>query len=375
MARGWLREIPANSKWPKGAWQPVYVGSDGRQHSRMFDHNQKRVAQRWLDHKKAEVDRDEWRDPAAGKVSFEDWAEQWLTQQTWRDSTRRVVTGKVRNHLIPAFGRTPLKRITTAQVQSWVRGLARDGLADSTICEIYHQLGVVLMAAVDADVILRSPCRRVRLPRGRPRRRPVILDSEQAATLITVTRPVFRPLLVVGLATGMRYGELAGLTRGRVDLLRREANVEQQRQLSVVGPVKTPSSVRVLPLPEVAVATLAAAIPAGSPADWLVLRGVRGGPLSRSSVSQSWHVAAEAAGVPGFTAHDMRRTYASWLEDAGIPRAATRMLLGHALDEDTTGRYIRPLPEVWKRVVAVLDDRLPGPDELEGLVGAAVKGA
>jgi integrase len=358
MARGWIRDIKPNTRRPKGAWQAVYVDPAGRQRSRTFERNEKRLAERWLREMQAQLDRDEWLDPAAGKIAFRDFAEQWLADQTFRSSTRTTVTYRLHRHLLPTFGTTPVRRIDRPQIQAWSRALARAGYADSTIKSYATLLSWIMAAAEDAGLIARSPCRRVKLATGQPKRRPMILDAEQAATFLASMRAEWQAQVLVMLATGMRWGEAAGLRRGRIDLLRRELAVAQQRH----GPVKTLASERLLPLPDAAAQTLAALLPAGCPDDWLVFRSIRGGPVSRSSFRTcGWPQAAFKAGLAGLVPHDLRRTYASWLEDGGIPRSTTMMLLGHKLDIDTTGLYIRPLPEVRGRVIQVLDARLPGP--------------
>jgi integrase len=362
MARGWIRDIGPNTRRPRGGWQAVYVDPSGRQRSRMFDRNEKRLAERWLREMQAQIDRDEWRDPAAGKVLFRDWAERWLAQQTFRSTTRTTVTYRLHRHLLPGFGRTPVRLIDRPQIQAWSRGMARDGYADSYIASLATLLGWIMAAAEDAGLIARSPCRRVKLATGRPKRRPMVLDDEQAATFLAAMRREWQAQVLVMLATGMRWGEAAGLARGRVDLLRREVAVLHQRQRDTLGPVKTAASERLLPLPDAAVQTLAALLPAGCGPDWLVFRSIRGGPVSRTSFRTcGWPQAAEKAGLAGLVPHDLRRTYASWLEDGGIPRSTIMLLLGHKLDTDTTGLYIRPLPEVRGRVIRVLDERLPGP--------------
>jgi integrase len=42
--------------------------------------------------------------------------------------------------------------------------------------------------------------------------------------------------------------------------------------------------------------------------------------------------------VPGITVYDLRRTYANWMESAGIPRTRRRLYMGHAAG-DVTGLY------------------------------------
>jgi integrase len=51
-------------------------------------------------------------------------------------------------------------------------------------------------------------------------------------------------------------------------------------------------------------------------------------------------VACRAAGVPRFTAHDLRVSAASWMYENGVPLKTVQQLLGHA-SVQTTERYIR----------------------------------
>jgi integrase len=50
--------------------------------------------------------------------------------------------------------------------------------------------------------------------------------------------------------------------------------------------------------------------------------------------------AATEAGLPNVTPYDFRRTYAGWLEDAGIPRTRRRLYMGHGA-KDVTDLYER----------------------------------
>jgi integrase len=85
--------------------------------------------------------------------------------------------------------------------------------------KIYHLLGKVLGAAVDAGMIAQSPCQRVPLPKIE-REEMRFLTPVEIARLADAIRPRYRALVLVGAYGGLRIGELAGLRRSRVDLLR-----------------------------------------------------------------------------------------------------------------------------------------------------------
>ena len=89
--------------------------------------------------------------------------------------------------------------------------------------------------------------------------------------------------------------------------------------------------------------------------DCLLVRGDRAGPLfvrilkggkltsarlTPQAIYHIQHARARAAGVATFSPHDLRRTYAGDLLDAGVDLATVQKLMGHS-DANTTARYDR----------------------------------
>jgi hypothetical protein len=58
-----------------------------------------------------------------------------------------------------------LVAISQRDVRAWVAELSGLGLAPATVQKAYQLLGKVMGAAVDAGMVMQSPCRRVPLPR------------------------------------------------------------------------------------------------------------------------------------------------------------------------------------------------------------------
>jgi integrase len=90
----------------------------------------------------------------------------------------------------------------------------------------YQLLGRTVTAAVNADMIARSPCRAIRPPKVE-REEMRFLTPAEVARLADAIGPRYRALVLLGAYGGLRIGELAGLRRSRVDLLRGTADIAE----------------------------------------------------------------------------------------------------------------------------------------------------
>ncbi|WLT30083.1 site-specific integrase [Geothrix sp. PMB-07] len=88
------------------------------------------------------------------------------------------------------------------------------------------------------------------------------------------------------------------------------------------------------------------------PLGWMV-PGLAGTPVSLSRVQRIIDAACKAIGIPRFTAHRLRATYATWLADEGVPLHTIKNALGHK-DIRTTEGYLqvdmRGVAEAQKRI-------------------------
>src|SRR5919201_1153371 len=206
-----------------------------------------------------------YRDPSGRqrvKTALAEWLQTWWgSAADLRPSTKARDRAYLNSLVLPRFGTTPLAAITQPDVQAWVNHLTARGFAPATVVKAYQLLGRTLTAAVNADMIPRSPCRAVRLPKIE-REEMRFLTPAEVARLADAIHPRYRALVLVGAYGGLRIGELAGLRRHRVDLLRgtvrvAEIVVEVEGVLHV-GPPKTRAGRRTVALPRFVVAELAA---------------------------------------------------------------------------------------------------------------------
>lgn len=143
--------------------------------------------------------------------------------------------------------------------------------------------------------------------------------------------------MLVATYGGLRFGELAGLRRRRVDVLRGRISV--QETLSDVngeltfGEPKTKRSRRTVPLPRSIVREHEAHLARypGPGADALVFTGHKGAPLRRSGFRRLWwQPATLAAGLEGLKVHELRHSFVALWVDAGANVKEVSVRVGHS---------------------------------------------
>jgi integrase len=142
---------------------------------------------------------------------------------------------------------------------------------------------------------------------------------------------------------------------------------------------KSPASVRVVPMCEQVRQAIARQLLAGVRPDDLIFPGPGGSnsiprgartPLSTHNLRRVYRAAVAAAGedlvhLDLRGPHDLRHTFATWLEDAAIPSRVIDELMGHAGGRHAgaagspMGRvYRETTPAMLARVTTALDDRI-----------------
>ncbi|HEY6709315.1 MAG TPA: site-specific integrase, partial [Actinomycetota bacterium] len=246
----------------------------------------------------------------------------------------------------------PLAAISQRDVRAWVAELSARGLAPATVQKSYQLLGKVMGAAVDAGMLAQSPCRRVPLPKVE-REEMRFLTSTEVATLADAINRRYRALVLVGAYGGLRIGELAGLRRGRVDLLRGTVTVAEivveVGGVLHIGPPKTRASRRTVGLPRFVADELAAHLAGPGDPEHFVFTAPRGGALRVTAFrARVWRLAIRAAGLDGLRIHDLRHTaVALWIAAGANPKEVAARD-GHASVSFTLDRYgtctRRPIP-------------------------------
>ena len=135
-------------------------------------------------------------------------------------------------------------------------------LAPSTVDVAFGRVVTVFRAAVRDRVVTASPCVGIRLPPEKPASLLTVFTTADIHAMAGAVHERYAALIMFGAATGLRPGELFGLTKVRVRFLSRRVVVDQPLVRLAdgigIGPLKTRSSYRTVPRPQVAADLLTA---------------------------------------------------------------------------------------------------------------------
>ena len=317
------------AKRPDGSWRARYRDTAGKEHSKHF--SRKIDAQRWLDSVTAAVETGTYVDPVRARMTIGEWADRWLaTKGNIKETTRFGYEALLRTHILPAWGDVQLAAITHERVAAWVAAL-RTELSASWTRQAHGVLSQMLSLAVRDGRLARNPANGVPLPRpAKPDKR--YLSHEDVEALANASGE-YRVVILFLAYTCLRYGEMAGLRVGKLDLLRRRATIsEAVAEVNGRAVFSTPKThqVRTVPIPRFLVRDLAEIVEGKAPDD-LVFTSPEGGLLRLSNFRRKvFDPAATEAGLDRLTVHELRHTAASLAVSSGASVKAIQTMLGHA---------------------------------------------
>lgn len=297
----------------------------------------------------------------------------------WAKANVRTHRGTLRrlNHSFADFRDLKLEEITPLLVERWRADRLNAGAKPSTVNRDLDDLKSSLGKAVQWGFIQAHPVEKVKRTRVDDRATVRFLTEDEQKRLLTALdgreerlraarerangwrterkyqllpdlreaayADHLKPMVLLSLHTGLRYGELANLTWGDLHL--------DQAILTVHGFKAKSQKTRHIPLNSAALSLLRSWEKQRAGDSPLVFPSRDGGPFD--NVRSSWEEALKTAEITGFRWHDLRHTFASLLVMKGVDLNTVRELLGHS-DYQMTLRYAHLAPEHKAAAVARL---------------------
>jgi len=290
---------------------------------------------------------------AGGEQLFADYVKAWLDTRLVKGRplaprTRYEYEGLLRRNILPAFGSTRLRAVTTSDVRKWLAAVV-ESTGNDQAAKSYRVLRAVLNTAVADELIVRNPCKVRGAGQWDAPERPlvstaVVLQLADAVVAVDKTRDKtgstrLRALVLLAGFAGLRPGELFALRRNDIDLLHQLVAVDESAPevagRRVLGPPKSEAGRRLIAIPEPIVPDLEAHLDrfVGPEPDAWVFTGPRGAPIGESYLSTHFRRAITAVpGAPaGLRVYDLRHHAATLT--AQIPGVTTKELMariGHS---------------------------------------------
>lgn len=336
-------------------WEARY-SVDGERHS-LFAKSQKE-ARKMLTEILSTIDNGDYIEETEMTVAqwFQTWTRDFLGGV--KPGTKDGYDGIAKNHIIPGLGNIKMKDLQMLTVQRFVNRLSENGLSPKTVKNVHGILHRSLALAVRIGYLKKNPADGTILPRIEQEEVHPLDKPELSKLLNSIQGHEHEVLINTAIFTGMRCGELLGLTWDCVDFDRGIIYVKKQLlsprlkgQGYRYGTPKNGKWRSIMPAPFLMKMmkrhkTIQASRKLALGSAWndgefpnLVFTHEDGSHLSQASVWKVFQKMLKAANLPPHRFHDLRHTYVVTSIHAGDDAKAVSVNAGHYSVAFTLDRY------------------------------------
>lgn len=329
----------------------------------------------------------ELRTATSPDMTVDAWFNRWLKDVVGNraPNTLRNYRERYEHNVQPFIGSMLLRDVKPMDCQMILNAMESD-YAGSTIRQTYMTMGTFFKSAKDNGFIDRHPMDGVRYTK------PVravddihfLTVDEQKRFLEAAKGSHNYAQYALILETGLRTGEMIGLTWDAIDWAKRTLTVNKTLEFRYkqdewrAGPPKTESSYRTIPLTDTAYDILREIYDTREyrkeskdlstvltfmdrktgqkrklvMRDLVFINWRTGMPAKNSSYDTHLYKLCDDAGIKRFCMHALRHTYATRAIESGMQPKVLQKLLGHASITTTMNRYVHVTDDSMKKAVA-----------------------
>ena len=329
--------------------------------------------------------------PLVSEITVDQWFDYWIENivgdrapNTCRNYRERYV-----HNIQPYIGRMLLTEVKPMHCKMVLNNMEKT-YAGGTIRQAYITMGTMFKSALMNDMILKHPMNGVLYTK--PTRAVddihfLTIDEQQTFLEAAKRSHNYRRYALI-LETGLRTGELIGLTWDAIDFEKHTLTVNKTLEYRHkykewrAGPPKTVKSYRTIPLTTRAVEILKEVYAERDTrkksdtltleleymdrrtgqvmmlhmSDLVFINWRTGEPAKNSSYDTHLYKLCDEAGIKRFCMHALRHTYATRAIERGIPPKVLQKLLGHASMKTTMDRYVHVTDESMESAIRLFEN-------------------
>lgn len=289
---------------------------------------------------------------------MKDWLEN-IKGPSIKQSTYHVYSYRIKKYINPFFREMKVESICSKTIQTFISGLKNEEtlevLAPQTIKGIVNLLNIFFKNQVLRGKIKTNPCKNIVLPKI-DLQKIAVLDTSERVKLINFLLKEDSPrskLVIIGLFTGMRIGELCALTWDNVDLKSKKlfVNVTSQRVSSgennrktmvILGSPKTRSSKREIPTSKFVAKIIKSLYVTRQYLSNFVFCKKDGTGYDIRGIQKYFRKVMKQLGILNKSFHCIRHTFATQAIEAGVDAKILSIILGHSNVITTLSLYVHP---------------------------------
>jgi integrase len=311
-------------------------------------------------------------------VTFGDYVNEWFDSKKikLKPSTKSNYEEQIKNSILPILGALKLNEFNDNTVQHFINTLHNDrGLSPATIRATYGMVREIVYSASRKGYISDNLLHDISLPRETKKLR--VWNDEQIQTFLNAPEKILNlTRLFIGysisLQTGMRMGEVLGLTWSDIDFDKKIIRIRQT--LTKIDDVtygfieegKTASAIRIIYIPDSLIKSLREhksliekerKVLGSEYSNYNLVVCTRSGNwVHPNNFRRGFKVIVEQLDIPMIRVHDLRHTHATFLLNHSVNPKIIQERLGHKNINITLQTYSHALPSMQLEAASKFDD-------------------
>lgn len=282
--------------------------------------------------------------------TFKEFSEKWFEVYVKTNNKFSEIGNKkslLSAHLNPYFGNKQLDKISNLDIESYKSAKLQTGLSRKSVNNQLIVLNKCFHTAQDWEVILNIP--KIKLLKVEPQKID-FLNIDECQSLLDQCEGQLKEMILLGLKTGLRFGELIALQWTDINFKSGLMTVQKSISRGIMGSPKS-NKIRYVPLlDDVSQILIARAKKNG----FIFSNTNNNEPLVQCACIQRLHRVCELASLRRIGWHTLRHTFASHLAQNGVSVIVIKELLGHS-DIKTTMRYSHLTPSTVRGAIETLN--------------------